>query len=199
MNTTCITYGCEREIYTRGLCRSCYQRARRYIAAGETTWDELLKLGLCHPKKGRVSKFTNMINNIVKAGAINPIKPKEAINANDDIALTLRNTNDLSGQTFIHRIFPTNETPQVSVEQAAATPSLLFQDDATDRVISLPPAAQNKDSGTGSDCCTDVPETQSELPAINSTVKLPLTVETVMEYLNVNPPEPAHVKPPWES
>lgn len=35
---------------SRGLCRSCYQKALACIRRGRTTWDELEKLGLAHPK-----------------------------------------------------------------------------------------------------------------------------------------------------
>ena len=47
----CSTPGCggQSEGGKRGKCRACYQALRRLVAAGETTWEQLVTLGRCEP------------------------------------------------------------------------------------------------------------------------------------------------------
>jgi hypothetical protein len=52
----CMTPGCDREAFTRGVCGSCYQVARRAINRGESTWAQLEESGLInssHAGSGR--------------------------------------------------------------------------------------------------------------------------------------------------
>lgn len=46
----CVIEGCGRpraEALKKGLCMSCYSRAKKMIDAGKTTWNELENRGLC--------------------------------------------------------------------------------------------------------------------------------------------------------
>ena len=45
----CMITGCSayRVSYGRGLCMSCYKRAKAKVDTGETTWDKLVERGLC--------------------------------------------------------------------------------------------------------------------------------------------------------
>lgn len=51
---------CTDNVYSRGLCVRCLQRAKQKVTAGQTTWDELVKLGLATTatRKERLSKFS---------------------------------------------------------------------------------------------------------------------------------------------
>jgi len=49
--TRCIVGECGREIYARGICRSCYESARRQIAAGRRSWDGLVEIGMALPAR----------------------------------------------------------------------------------------------------------------------------------------------------
>jgi hypothetical protein len=42
----CPTKGCTGEIAFKGVCRSCWGQAKTLIDAGETTWEELERMGL---------------------------------------------------------------------------------------------------------------------------------------------------------
>ena len=42
----CLVEECRREPYARGMCRSCYESARRQIVAGNRSWEELVEMGL---------------------------------------------------------------------------------------------------------------------------------------------------------
>lgn len=48
--TKCMITGCFRAQAPgkRGLCLICYSRAKKKVEAGETTWETLVKLGLCN-------------------------------------------------------------------------------------------------------------------------------------------------------
>lgn len=51
MKKLCIIEGCDREASGgRGLCSACYQSLHRSVKAGDTTWDELERLGLCQAR-----------------------------------------------------------------------------------------------------------------------------------------------------
>lgn len=45
----CLTPGCNTDSRWRGLCSRCYGQAKRLIEKGETTWEELMGLGLAKP------------------------------------------------------------------------------------------------------------------------------------------------------
>lgn len=45
----CIIPGCGRPYHSRGLCDTCRTSARRAVNRGETTWEELVELGLALP------------------------------------------------------------------------------------------------------------------------------------------------------
>lgn len=45
----CITTDCSADARWRGLCSRCYGQAKRLIEKGETTWDELVGMGLAKP------------------------------------------------------------------------------------------------------------------------------------------------------
>ena len=47
----CMIEGCERKSASRGLCWPCYQMASKRINAGDTTWDELVSVGLAKAVK----------------------------------------------------------------------------------------------------------------------------------------------------
>ena len=47
----CLAAGCPRPIYARGICRQCYESARRQIAAGRRSWDDLERLGVVLPAR----------------------------------------------------------------------------------------------------------------------------------------------------
>lgn len=42
----CLVAECGRLTYARGMCRSCYESARRQVCLGNRTWDELVGMGL---------------------------------------------------------------------------------------------------------------------------------------------------------
>lgn len=42
----CLTEGCFTKAQWKGLCASCYGVAKKLITAGETSWEELTKMGL---------------------------------------------------------------------------------------------------------------------------------------------------------
>ena len=41
----CLNPHCEKQQFQRGLCRSCYQSARRYVKLGKTSWENLVNQG----------------------------------------------------------------------------------------------------------------------------------------------------------
>lgn len=48
----CVIEGCSRpraEALKKGLCMFCHSKAKKMIADGVTTWDELHRRGLCNP------------------------------------------------------------------------------------------------------------------------------------------------------
>jgi len=49
----CLTPNCENSGTRRGLCSSCRLAAKRAVAAGETTEEKLVKLGLMNAKSRR--------------------------------------------------------------------------------------------------------------------------------------------------
>ena len=54
--TKCAIKACNEEAATRGLCKSCYQNARRRVEAGEFTWEELERKRIVRPTtRGRRS------------------------------------------------------------------------------------------------------------------------------------------------
>ena len=50
----CLTKNCARSAtaHSRGLCLVCYSRAKKAVADGKTTWDELVDLGLARGSDG---------------------------------------------------------------------------------------------------------------------------------------------------
>jgi hypothetical protein len=58
-NGKCMTTDCDREVYSRGICRQCYVSARDLISGGKSTWDDMEKLGLVLPSRLNRSKFLN--------------------------------------------------------------------------------------------------------------------------------------------
>ena len=52
MREGCLIDGCDRQIYARRLCRSCYESARRLVAAGDVTWSGLIEKGLAAKTRG---------------------------------------------------------------------------------------------------------------------------------------------------
>lgn len=47
---TCMITDCGRVGYSRGLCGPCYQSSRLRIEAGDTTDEELVRLGIMLPR-----------------------------------------------------------------------------------------------------------------------------------------------------
>lgn len=47
----CVTSGCGNAAWTRGLCNTCYQLARKRVMDGEVTWEAIEKAGCAVPKK----------------------------------------------------------------------------------------------------------------------------------------------------
>lgn len=51
----CMIIGCGKFTtegsYSRGLCMSCYKRAKAKVEAGETTWEKLAELELCQAER----------------------------------------------------------------------------------------------------------------------------------------------------
>lgn len=43
----CLLAGCVRPQYMRGLCMTCYGKAKKKVEAKETTWEKLVKVGMC--------------------------------------------------------------------------------------------------------------------------------------------------------
>lgn len=45
---TCLVPACKKRVggQTKGLCMSCYSKAKKKVDAGETTWEELADMGL---------------------------------------------------------------------------------------------------------------------------------------------------------
>lgn len=46
---------CDRPAHCRGLCAVCYELARREVAAGQSTWEDLEKKGYVKPPASRVT------------------------------------------------------------------------------------------------------------------------------------------------
>ena len=44
-------------LFVRGLCSSCYQLARKYVQAGNTTWKELESLGKVRVKRQTFAEY----------------------------------------------------------------------------------------------------------------------------------------------
>ena len=60
----CLIKGCGTEVHARGLCRSCYASAARYVRLGRTSWDLLVRSRLASERdysgrKTRAGKFTS--------------------------------------------------------------------------------------------------------------------------------------------
>lgn len=49
----CLTADCrlDRAAGCKGLCMKCYSRAKKMVAGGSTTWDELAALGMVESEK----------------------------------------------------------------------------------------------------------------------------------------------------
>jgi len=43
----CMTPGCDGAVYSRGLCRRCYNRLHRRVVRGTTKWGDLISEGQC--------------------------------------------------------------------------------------------------------------------------------------------------------
>ena len=52
----CIAKTCKRVASSRGLCRACYESARRQVSLGNRAWGELEDLGLVLPVDRRPSR-----------------------------------------------------------------------------------------------------------------------------------------------
>lgn len=53
----CKTPGCTRQAYSRGVCNPCFCMARKLVDSGNTTFDELERLGLVEAKRNSASAF----------------------------------------------------------------------------------------------------------------------------------------------
>ena len=62
----CLIKGCGAVAGTamRGLCPRCSGRARKCVAAGDVTWDQLVRLGLAEPDEA--DPFTRALNEALK-------------------------------------------------------------------------------------------------------------------------------------
>ena len=62
----CLTPNCTRvsaPSLERGLCLLCYSKAKKLVAAGTTTWSELVRMGLANPtSKESIDPFTAAFN-----------------------------------------------------------------------------------------------------------------------------------------
>ena len=58
----CMTEGCTVVRYSngRGLCMSCYSKAKKIVEAKKTTWEELESMGMVESKA--TDKFTQAFN-----------------------------------------------------------------------------------------------------------------------------------------
>lgn len=59
----CNVKGCKSPQYCRGLCRPCYEAARRRILTGETSWAELETLGMAN----RATRQNKLVKTLVAA------------------------------------------------------------------------------------------------------------------------------------
>lgn len=61
-NLSCMTAGCHKIRFGdgRGLCMSCYSKAKKMVEDKKTTWEELEQMGLIESKA--VDKFTAAFN-----------------------------------------------------------------------------------------------------------------------------------------
>lgn len=64
----CLVPECQKEAKLRGLCPSCYQSARRLVAHGEVTWEELGRRGRARPT-GEASHLTPFLRDHLAAKA----------------------------------------------------------------------------------------------------------------------------------
>ena len=48
---TCMIEGCNRTIHCRGLCQRCFGAARYRVDTGRVTWEQLVSLRCCRPRK----------------------------------------------------------------------------------------------------------------------------------------------------
>lgn len=61
-NRTCKYPGCRHEVSKRGNCEKHYQRHKRAIERGETSWHELEELGLVdEPRPGPPSDYDSVL------------------------------------------------------------------------------------------------------------------------------------------
>lgn len=60
----CRVAQCDREPHIRGLCAKCYGNARNAVKKGETSWNELIELGLATTSsRRRGSLFQTALRN----------------------------------------------------------------------------------------------------------------------------------------
>jgi NMD protein affecting ribosome stability and mRNA decay len=53
MSVGCLS--CRRRVaHNRGLCSACYRKARGLVAAGEATWEQLVRQGQALPPRPKV-------------------------------------------------------------------------------------------------------------------------------------------------
>lgn len=45
----CLVENCGRKVYARGLCGACIAKARRMVREGQSSWNEIERLGLIQP------------------------------------------------------------------------------------------------------------------------------------------------------
>lgn len=63
---TCLV--CDRKRFVRGLCKPCYQAARRSVKQNKATWEELEHAGLILPAGlgGHSSPFVNALQRALR-------------------------------------------------------------------------------------------------------------------------------------
>jgi len=54
----CLSLGCDRKPYARGICRPCYSSAAWMVRHNQVSWDELETLGMARPSSGRGKRPT---------------------------------------------------------------------------------------------------------------------------------------------
>ena len=73
----CLNPNCDRSEHVRGLCRSCYQAARRLVSRGEITWDTLMTEGRCKNRKPHNFKPGETINWLLNGRHIDELEYQE--------------------------------------------------------------------------------------------------------------------------
>ena len=53
----CMAPGCKGKPRSRGLCENCYTKAKRLVALGTVTWEQLVAAGRCLPAVDRITRW----------------------------------------------------------------------------------------------------------------------------------------------